>query len=187
MGREHSQRDRFRAYIGFHEGLAHRIEAGSDFFVMPSRFEPCGLNQMYSLRYGTLPVVRATGGLADTVLQYDETTGDGTGFRFDDLDPDSLADAIGWALFFIWVGTGFQLDVGWGVGLVGIGAIVLGGQVARRYSHLKLEAGWVVCGSLFLLGGLWELFGVTLPLFPVLFIVAGLALLISTLSRKPTG
>jgi starch synthase len=90
--------DRFRAYIGFDEGLAHRIEAGSDFFVMPSRFEPCGLNQMYSLRYGTLPVVRATGGLADTVRQYDETTGDGTGFRFDNLDPDSLANAIGWAL-----------------------------------------------------------------------------------------
>jgi starch synthase len=90
--------DRFRAHIGFDNGLAHRIEAGADFFVMPSRFEPCGLNQMYSLRYGTLPVVRATGGLGDTVRQYDETTGDGTGFLFDDLDPDSLADTIGWAL-----------------------------------------------------------------------------------------
>jgi starch synthase len=90
--------DRFRAHIGFDEGLAHRIEAGSDFFVMPSRFEPCGLNQMYSLRYGTLPVVRATGGLDDTVLQYDEATGEGTGFRFDDLDPDSLANTVGWAL-----------------------------------------------------------------------------------------
>jgi starch synthase len=90
--------DRFRAHIGFDEGLAHRIEAGSDFFIMPSRFEPCGLNQMYSLRYGTLPVVRATGGLDDTVLQYDEATGEGTGFRFDDLDPDSLANTVGWAL-----------------------------------------------------------------------------------------
>jgi len=90
--------DRFCARIGFDDGLAHRIEAGSDFFVMPSRFEPCGLNQMYSQRYGTLPVVRATGGLVDTVLQYDQTTGRGTGFRFDDLDPESVANALGWAL-----------------------------------------------------------------------------------------
>ncbi|HEX2660480.1 MAG TPA: glycogen/starch synthase, partial [Polyangia bacterium] len=62
--------DKFRAYIGFDDALAHRIEAGSDFFLMPSRFEPCGLNQMYSLRYGTLPIVRATGGLRDTVQNY---------------------------------------------------------------------------------------------------------------------
>jgi starch synthase len=90
--------DRFRAHIGFHEGLAHRIEAGSDFLIMPSRFEPCGLNQMYSLRYGTLPIVRATGGLRDTVRQLDEASGEGTGFLFDDLNPQSLADVVGWAL-----------------------------------------------------------------------------------------
>jgi starch synthase len=90
--------DRFRAFIGFDNPLAHRIEAGSDFFLMPSRFEPCGLNQLYSLRYGTLPIVRATGGLNDTVVQYDETTGSGTGFRFDDLTPDALYNVIGWAL-----------------------------------------------------------------------------------------
>ncbi len=65
---------------------------------MPSRFEPCGLNQMYSLRYGTLPIVRATGGLVDTVANYDEATGGGTGFIFNDLSPDSLADTIGWAV-----------------------------------------------------------------------------------------
>ena len=58
----------FAAFVGFDEGLAHRIEAGADIFLMPSRFEPCGLNQMYSLRYGTPPVVRATGGHADTVI-----------------------------------------------------------------------------------------------------------------------
>ena len=68
-------RDRFKAWIGFDNGLAHRIEAGADFFVMPSRFEPCGLNQMYSLRYGTLPIVRATGGLVDTVRSYERTIG----------------------------------------------------------------------------------------------------------------
>jgi starch synthase len=90
--------DRFRAWIGFDEPLAHRIEAGADFFVMPSRFEPCGLNQMYSLRYGTLPVVRATGGLVDTVQGYDERTGEGTGFVFGDLTPDALANTIGWAV-----------------------------------------------------------------------------------------
>ena len=91
-------RDRFRAWIGFDNALAHRIEAGADFFVMPSRFEPCGLNQMYSLRYGTLPIVRATGGLVDTVRSYHELTGDGTGFVFSDLDPLALASTIGWAL-----------------------------------------------------------------------------------------
>jgi starch synthase len=90
--------DKLRSFIGFDEGLSHRIEAGADFFIMPSRFEPCGLNQMYSLRYGTLPIVRATGGLADTVHTYDERTGGGTGFMFADLTPDSLANTVGWAL-----------------------------------------------------------------------------------------
>ncbi len=90
--------DRLRAWIGFDEALAHRIEAGADFFLMPSRFEPCGLNQMYSLRYGTLPIVRATGGLADSVVNYDEATGGGTGFVFHDLHRDAVADTIGWAL-----------------------------------------------------------------------------------------
>jgi starch synthase len=89
--------DRFRAWLQFDNGRAHRIEAGADFFLMPSRFEPCGLNQMYSLRYGTLPVVRATGGLVDTVANYDEASAGGTGFVFQDLRPDSLADTIGWA------------------------------------------------------------------------------------------
>ncbi len=90
--------DKFKAWLGFDNRLAHRIEAGADFFVMPSRFEPCGLSQMYSLRYGTLPIVRATGGLVDTVRNYQEATGEGTGFMFGDLSPDSLANTIGWAL-----------------------------------------------------------------------------------------
>jgi len=89
---------RVGSFVGFDEELAHGIEAGSDFFLMPSRFEPCGLNQIYSLRYGTLPIVRATGGLADTVRQYDERTGEGTGFLFDHLDAQSVHDTVGWAV-----------------------------------------------------------------------------------------
>jgi starch synthase len=74
----HRHPGRCAVRIGFDEGFAHRIEAGADIFVMPSRFEPCGLNQMYSLRYGTPPVVRATGGLADTVIDAaDEKHGNG--------------------------------------------------------------------------------------------------------------
>ena len=89
----------FKAKIGYDEGLAHLIEAGSDFYLMPSRYEPCGLNQMYSLRYGTLPIVHRTGGLADTVENYAQDTGDGTGFMFDDLTPRALFNTIGWAVW----------------------------------------------------------------------------------------
>jgi len=92
------QGDRFRAWLEFNNGRAHRIEAGCDFFLMPSRFEPCGLNQLYSLAYGTLPIVRATGGLADTVRGYDEARGRGTGFSFHDLTPGALFDTVGWAV-----------------------------------------------------------------------------------------
>jgi starch synthase len=90
--------DRFRAWLRFDDARAHRIEAGCDFFLMPSRFEPCGLNQLYSLAYGTLPIVRATGGLADTVRNYSEASGNGTGFAFADLSPGSLFDTVGWAV-----------------------------------------------------------------------------------------
>jgi len=96
--RARSRGDRFCAWFPFDDGRAHRIHAGADFFVMPSRFEPCGLSQLYAMRYGTLPIVRATGGLADTVRTYDEATGAGTGFAFHDLRPDSLADTVGWAV-----------------------------------------------------------------------------------------
>lgn len=81
-------------YRGYSERLAHWIEAAADFFVMPSRFEPCGLNQMYSLAYGTVPIVRRTGGLADTVRLYEPATGEGTGVVFDHFDDT----AMGWAL-----------------------------------------------------------------------------------------
>lgn len=87
------------SYIGFKPELAHLIEAGSDFFIMPSRYEPCGLNQMYSMRYGTLPIVRATGGLVDTVENYDDQAKKGTGFLFEDISAAALRDTIGWALY----------------------------------------------------------------------------------------
>ncbi|GMO44082.1 MAG: glycogen synthase GlgA [Termitinemataceae bacterium] len=87
----------FMARIGYSEKISHLIEAGSDFFVMPSVYEPCGLNQMYSLAYGTLPIVRRTGGLADTVRNYDQETGEGTGFMFNYLSPRAIYDTVGWA------------------------------------------------------------------------------------------
>jgi len=86
------------SFIGFNNKLAHLIEAGSDFFLMPSKHEPCGLNQIYSLKYGTVPIVRATGGLDDTVINYNENTGEGTGFKFWESTPLSLYYTIGWAI-----------------------------------------------------------------------------------------
>lgn len=89
-------------HMGFHRGfsnpLAHLIEAGADVFLMPSRYEPCGLNQMYSLRYGTVPIVHRTGGLADTVEPWDHIHGRGTGFVFDHHDAAGLRWAVGQAL-----------------------------------------------------------------------------------------
>ena len=101
--------DRIGVYVGFNEGLAHLIEAGSDMFLMPSRFEPCGLNQMYSLRYGTVPIVRAVGGLADTVHDAHPFPGPGSGgasarqarpngFVFHDYSPAALLEALNRAL-----------------------------------------------------------------------------------------
>jgi starch synthase len=93
---------RFPGRAAFHEGysaeLAHQIEAGADMFLMPSRFEPCGLNQMYSLRYGTPPIVRKTGGLADTVRPWNPSSGEGTGFVFDHYASAGLAWALDRAL-----------------------------------------------------------------------------------------
>jgi starch synthase len=86
---------RIAVRLGFDVPLSHRIEAGSDLFLMPSRYEPCGLNQMYSLRYGTVPVVRAVGGLDDTVEEFDETLGTGTGFKFVPPTATALAEETG--------------------------------------------------------------------------------------------
>jgi starch synthase len=89
--RHHS---RMGIYIGFNDPLAHRIMAGTDILLIPSRYEPCGLTQMYALRYGTVPVVRATGGLNDTVEPFDEKTGKGNGFKFGPYEAEALGNEI---------------------------------------------------------------------------------------------
>jgi starch synthase len=86
--------DRFAVRIGFDESLAHLIEGAADMFLMPSRFEPCGLNQMYSMRYGTVPIVRATGGLEDTVTDYNDVAKEGTGFKFGAYTAPALLEAM---------------------------------------------------------------------------------------------
>ena len=80
--------------IRYDEALAHKIEAGSDMFLMPSRYEPCGLNQIYSLKYGTVPIVRATGGLDDTIEEWDAEKGTGTGFKFAGFESKDLLAEI---------------------------------------------------------------------------------------------
>ncbi len=84
--------------VAFDNGIAHKIEAGADMFLMPSRYEPCGLNQIYSLKYGTVPIVRATGGLDDTIEPWDARTGKGTGFKFTDYTGEALLATIKQAL-----------------------------------------------------------------------------------------
>jgi starch synthase len=114
--------NRVGIYRGFNEPLAHQIEAGADLFLMPSLFEPCGLNQMYSMRYGTVPVVRATGGLDDTVEQFDPETGEGTGFKFGPYNAQALLEKVREALHWYtrpdaWrriQSNGMSVDNSWG-------------------------------------------------------------------------
>jgi len=89
---------RFGVKIGFDNVLAHKIEAGSDMFMMPSRYEPCGLNQMYSLKYGTIPIVRATGGLDDTIQEFNPETEKGNGFKFVEYSAAALVEEVKKAL-----------------------------------------------------------------------------------------
>lgn len=90
--------DKVGIYIGFSEELAHLIEAGCDMYLMPSRYEPCGLNQIYSLKYGTVPIVHATGGLDDTISHFDKGTQTGTGFKFYEYHKDALLNVVKYAL-----------------------------------------------------------------------------------------
>lgn len=90
--------ERVKAYLTFDDELAHKIEAGSDMFLMPSRYEPCGLNQMYSLKYGTVPIARKTGGLADTIVDFDVDRKNSTGFLFEDYTGEALLAAVKRAL-----------------------------------------------------------------------------------------
>ena len=122
-------------YKGFAgEPLAHQIEAGADMFLMPSLYEPCGLNQMYSMRYGTVPIVRATGGLDDTVEQFDADKGTGTGFKFGPYEAGALVEKIREALYFYarpedWQKiqrNGMQVDNSWAA-------------AAKKYSELYRE------------------------------------------------
>jgi starch synthase len=121
LARRFPQRVAFRA--GYDEALAHLIEAGSDIFLMPSRYEPCGLNQMYSLRYGTIPIVRNTGGLADSVQHFNADSGVGTGCVFNDYDVPAVRWAIGTTLDWyanpgIWKGlmqNAMAQDFSWGL------------------------------------------------------------------------
>jgi starch synthase len=117
--------EKFSAYIGFNNELAHLIEAGADMFLMPSRYEPCGLNQIYSLKYGTVPIVRKTGGLADTVFDWDELiyTGldQGTGFSFYDYTAFALQSSVKRAVQYyhnknVWQKiqlNGMEMDFSW--------------------------------------------------------------------------
>lgn len=108
-------------YIGFNEPLAHRIMAGVDIFLIPSRYEPCGLTQMYALKYGTIPVVRATGGLQDTITPFDKQTGEGNGFRFGPYEAKAFLAAIQQAVEYykdalVWnqiQANGMQADFSW--------------------------------------------------------------------------
>ena len=93
-----SRRSQVGVYLGFSNELAHKIEAGADMFLMPSRFEPCGLNQMYSLKYGTVPIVRAAGGLDDTIENFDRSSFRGNGFKFYEYDSERLLEKIEEAL-----------------------------------------------------------------------------------------
>ena len=114
---------KFALYLGFNDELAHLIEAGSDMFLMPSKYEPCGLNQMYSLTYGTVPIVRETGGLADTVIKYNEKTEEGTGFVFKKYTAVEMLKEIKRAVKIFenkksWqkiMRAGMKLDFGWDV------------------------------------------------------------------------
>ena len=142
--------DKIATTIGFDDALAHRIEAGADVFLMPSRYEPCGLNQMYSLLYGTVPVVRSVGGLADSVVDANDenlSAGTATGFCFERYDSASLLEQIGRAVRSfnhrrIWnqlIGTGMSQDWSWSRSAVEYTAVYRRACSSRSESALGLS------------------------------------------------
>jgi starch synthase len=119
--------------IGYDDALAHKIEAGADMFLMPSRYEPCGLNQIYSLKYGTAPIVHATGGLDDTIEEW--KAGHGTGFKFEEFSGEALLAAIDRAL------SAFDDKAGWKkLMLNGMAENYSWEQPAREYAAVYEEA-----------------------------------------------
>jgi hypothetical protein len=99
-------------------------------------------------------------------------------------DLDRQLRAIGWGLFFLWIGLALLGGVGWGIGLLGVGVIIVGEQLARKYFHLRSDSFWAAIGVLFVVGGLWELFGIQVGLGPILCILVGIALLFSPLLAR---
>jgi starch synthase len=121
--------DRIGLKIAFDERLAHMIYAGSDLFLIPSRYEPCGLTQMYAMKYGTVPVVRATGGLDDSVQEFDARTGTGNGFKFVEAEPGPLVEAAGRAA------TTFRRGEDWGT--------LIGNAMAADFSWERSAAAYL--------------------------------------------
>jgi hypothetical protein len=97
---------------------------------------------------------------------------------------EDILDGVGWGLFFLWVGIALLIDVGWGIGLIGVGVITLTVQAARKCYKLRLEGFWIIFGLVLMLGGIWEILQIQVDLVPVLFIIAGVALLISVFRKK---
>ncbi|MCO5557127.1 hypothetical protein L7F22_010683 [Adiantum nelumboides] len=133
---ESQHHDKVRGWVGFSVKTAHRITAGCDILLMPSRFEPCGLNQLYGMRYGTIPVVHAVGGLRDTVQAFDPYSNTGTGWTFDKADPAGLIHALGNAMWTFrdfkesWKGIqerGMTQDLSWD-------------QAAKQYEEVMVAA-----------------------------------------------
>ena len=142
--------NKIAAKVAFDNSIAHKIEAGGDMFLMPSRYEPCGLNQIYSLKYGTVPIVRATGGLDDTIEPWDARTGKGTGFKFSDYTGEALLASIKQALVAYqdpssWqtlMRNGMSRDFSWGASAREYG------KIYERARHVRASADTVVAVDL---------------------------------------
>ena len=136
--------------VAYDNAIAHKIEAGADMFLIPSRYEPCGLNQIYSLKYGTVPIVRATGGLDDTIEPWDARTGRGTGFKFSDYTGEALLATVKQALLAYrdsssWqmlMRNGMSLDFSWGASAREYG------KIYERARQVRASAGAVAAVEL---------------------------------------